>query len=143
MVLVTLVADHVDIPVVAAGGIVDSRGYRAALVLGAQGVQLGTRFLCSFECPVDDLWKQAIVKSTDGDTDLIPAGPHLRTRVIVRSSPRAAGEVPGPVPVRMIEPEADTRGNAAHVGVGAGQASALIREIMSVKEIIVEMTRII
>ena len=51
MVLVPLVADAVDVPIVAAGGIADSRGYRAALALGAQGVQIGTRFLASEESP--------------------------------------------------------------------------------------------
>lgn len=51
MVLVPLVADHVKITVVAAGGIADRRGYRAALALGAQGVQIGTRFIASEEAP--------------------------------------------------------------------------------------------
>jgi len=51
MVLVPLVADHVKVPLVAAGGIADSRGYKAAFALGAQGVQVGTRFLASGESP--------------------------------------------------------------------------------------------
>ena len=46
-----MVADHVSIPIAAAGGISDSRGYRASLALGTQGVQIGTRFLAAEESP--------------------------------------------------------------------------------------------
>ncbi len=50
MAIVPQVADAVDIPVIAAGGIADGRGFLAALSLGAEGVQMGTRFVCSTEC---------------------------------------------------------------------------------------------
>ena len=74
MVLVPLVADHVKVPIVSAGGIADSRGFKAALALGAQGVQIGTRFLASEESPASGVWKKAIVDCTDGGTGLIPVG---------------------------------------------------------------------
>ena len=62
--LVPQVVDAVHpLPVVAAGGIADGRGLAAALVLGAAGVNLGTRFLASREAPVGDVWKKAIVAS--------------------------------------------------------------------------------
>ena len=60
--LVPQVVDAVKpIPVVAAGGIADGRGLAAALILGAQGVNLGTRFLATLEAPISDAWKQLIV----------------------------------------------------------------------------------
>jgi enoyl-[acyl-carrier protein] reductase II len=66
--LVPQVADAVRVPVVAAGGIADGRGLAAALVLGAEGVQLGTRFLASAEAPVHPNYKEAILKATDRST---------------------------------------------------------------------------
>jgi enoyl-[acyl-carrier protein] reductase II len=69
MVLVPQVVDAVSpIPVVAAGGIFDGRGIAAALVLGAVGVNLGTRFLASKEAPIPDEWKQAIIAGKSEDT---------------------------------------------------------------------------
>src|SRR5262247_1399285 len=69
MVLVPQVADAVSpIPVVAAGGIFDGRGIAAALVLGAAGVNLGTRFLASKESPISDEWRQAIIAAKSEDT---------------------------------------------------------------------------
>ena len=67
-VLVRQVVDAVSpIPVIAAGGIADGRGLAAALVLGAQGVNVGTRFLASAEASVSDAWKQAIVNARSED----------------------------------------------------------------------------
>jgi nitronate monooxygenase/enoyl-[acyl-carrier protein] reductase II len=67
----TLVPQVVDavhpIPVVASGGIADGRGLAAALVLGAQGINLGTRFLASVEAPIDDGWKRAILAAQSED----------------------------------------------------------------------------
>lgn len=67
MALVPQVVDAVSIPVIAAGGIADSRGVAAALALGAQGVQLGTRFLCSTECTAHENYKKAVVGAKDRD----------------------------------------------------------------------------
>lgn len=67
MALVPQVVDAVNIPVIAAGGIADSRGVLAAMVLGASGVQIGTRFLCSAECTAHDNYKNAIVAAKDRD----------------------------------------------------------------------------
>ena len=68
MALVPQVVDAVSIPVIAAGGIADGRGFNAALSLGAQGVQLGTCLLVSRECPVHENYKQAVLKARDTDT---------------------------------------------------------------------------
>ena len=63
--LVPQVVDAVDIPVLAAGGIADGRGAAAAFLLGACGVQVGTRFLVADECRVHDVYKERIIKASD------------------------------------------------------------------------------
>ena len=68
MVLVPQVVDRVRIPVVAAGGIGDGRGLAAALALGAQGIQMGTRFICSEECIAHPKYKERILKAHDRAT---------------------------------------------------------------------------
>lgn len=68
MVLIPQVVDAVRIPVIAAGGIADGRGVAAAFVLGAEGVQVGTRFLASTECTIHDHYKQMVIKARDIDT---------------------------------------------------------------------------
>mgnify|MGYP002586594626 CR=1 FL=1 len=68
MTLVPQVADAVNIPVIAAGGIADGRQLAAAFALGAAGVQMGTCLLASTECPIHDNYKQAILKAKDNDT---------------------------------------------------------------------------
>lgn len=68
MVLVPLVAEHVDVPIIAAGGITDGAGMAAALSLGAGGVQMGTRMVAAAESPVHTNWKDAIVGAAETDT---------------------------------------------------------------------------
>jgi nitronate monooxygenase/enoyl-[acyl-carrier protein] reductase II len=68
IVLVPQVVDVAgDVPVIAAGGIADGRGLAAALMLGAQGVSMGTRFLASHELAIDDAWKRRVVEAEAGD----------------------------------------------------------------------------
>jgi enoyl-[acyl-carrier protein] reductase II len=67
MALVPQVVDAVTIPVIAAGGIADGRGLASALALGAAGVQIGTRFVCSTECTVHENYKMAIINAKDRD----------------------------------------------------------------------------
>lgn len=68
MALVPQVVDAVSIPVIAAGGIGDGRGVAAALCLGAEGVQMGTRFLTAHECTVHSAYKQKVIGAKDTDT---------------------------------------------------------------------------
>lgn len=68
MALVPQIVDAVEVPVIAAGGIADGRGLAAALALGAEGVQMGTRFICARECTAHPLYKEAILKARDRDT---------------------------------------------------------------------------
>jgi enoyl-[acyl-carrier protein] reductase II len=68
MALMENVIPSVDIPVIAAGGIVDGRGIAAALIMGASGVQMGTRFLLAEECQVHPNYKQALINAGDKDS---------------------------------------------------------------------------
>lgn len=68
MVLVPQVSDAVSVPVIAAGGIADGRGVAAAFALGAEGVQVGTRFLCATECNAHDNYKQKVLSIKDRAT---------------------------------------------------------------------------
>ncbi|MEE8442548.1 MAG: nitronate monooxygenase [Dehalococcoidia bacterium] len=71
MTLIPYVVDVVDVPVVAAGGIADSRAFVAALALGAQGVQVGSAFIPTRECHVHQAYKEAVVAAIDTDTVII------------------------------------------------------------------------
>lgn len=68
MVLIPQIADEVNIPVIAAGGIGDGRGMAAALMLGAEGIQMGTRFVTADESIVHEKYKERILKAKDIDT---------------------------------------------------------------------------
>lgn len=68
MVLLPLVAENVNVPIVAAGGITDGYGMAAAFALGAEAVQMGTRMVAALESPVHDNWKNAIVNAAETDT---------------------------------------------------------------------------
>lgn len=65
MVLVPQICDATTLPVIAAGGIADGRGVAAAFMLGAEGVQMGTRFLSANECTIHPTYKEKILKATD------------------------------------------------------------------------------
>jgi enoyl-[acyl-carrier protein] reductase II len=143
MILVPLIVDHVKVPVVAAGGIADARGFRAALTLGAQGVQIATRFIASRESPAHEQWKQAILDSTDSGTTLFPLGNGLATRVIITAKLREAvekgsGDIAGMYDAARIT-DAWEQGNFDLFPAGAGQTSSLIRAIKPVREIVSEM----
>jgi enoyl-[acyl-carrier protein] reductase II len=68
MAMVPQIVDAVDVPVLAAGGIADGRQAAAAFMLGAQGIQVGTRFLVAKECTISEIYKERILKSKDTDT---------------------------------------------------------------------------
>lgn len=141
MILIPLVCDQVDVPVVAAGGIADRRGYRAALALGAEGVQIGTAFLAAAESPAPPAWKQAIVACGDGGTTLLPLGP-MAMRTII--NPKMAQLMASGADLSRAYNMADA-GQAWRSGdfdlfpAGAGQVSALIKAIRPVKDIVADM----
>jgi enoyl-[acyl-carrier protein] reductase II len=85
MVLLPLVRSRVDVPIIAAGGMVDGLSMAGAFAMGAQGVQMGTRMLSCAESPVHDNWKQAILAAAETDTVFLnqesrPALRALRTQ---------------------------------------------------------------
>jgi nitronate monooxygenase len=80
MALVPRVADALDVPVLAAGGIADGRGLLAALALGAEGVTIGTRLLVTDECPIHDKLKRALIAATELDTQPILGSLHNTLR---------------------------------------------------------------
>ncbi|MEI7637393.1 MAG: nitronate monooxygenase [Syntrophus sp. (in: bacteria)] len=142
MVLVPLVADYVKIPVVAAGGIADRRGYSAALALGAQGVQIGTRFIASEEAPAPQVWKEAILACGDGGTTLVPLT-NMKMRVIPNKKLIDLSADPTVDLSQeynlMNAPKGWMSGDFDLFPAGAGQVASLIREIKPVKAIIDEM----
>jgi enoyl-[acyl-carrier protein] reductase II len=89
MVLLPLIASKVDVPLIAAGGIIDGASMAAAFALGAEGVQMGTRMVAALESPVHDNWKSAIVNAAETDTVFLnrfsrPALRALRTERTTR-----------------------------------------------------------
>jgi enoyl-[acyl-carrier protein] reductase II len=142
MILVPLVADHVKIPVVAAGGIADRRGYRAAIALGAQGVQIGTRFIASEESPAPQVWKEAILACGDGGTTLVPLK-NMKRRVIPNKKLVDLSSDPSVDLSQeynlMNAPKGWMSGDFDLFPAGAGQVAALINKIKPVKDIIDEM----
>jgi NADH:quinone reductase (non-electrogenic) len=81
MILIPAAVQALKIPVIASGGIGDGRGMAAALVLGAQGINMGTRFMCTKEAPIHDNIKQALVSATERDTNLMFRTMHNTARV--------------------------------------------------------------
>ena len=147
MVLTPGVSDSVSIPVVTAGGIADGRGMAAAFILGASGVQIGTRFVLSEECSVHENYKQAILKAKDTDTVATGRSTGHPVRVIKNSLARSiianekAGEDLNVVEEKLIGTLklAAIDGDTKNGSVMAGQCSGLIKEIKPVKEIIEEI----
>ncbi len=147
MAIVPQVIDAVNIPVIAAGGIADGRGFAAALALGAQGVQMGTRFVCSTECIAHPAYKQKILEARDRATVVTgrSVGYPLRclenkfTRYLEKLEKLGVSkeefDVLGRGRVRMGLIE----GNLEDGSLIAGQIAGLIKEIKPVKRIIEDM----
>ena len=143
--LIPQIVEAVEIPVIAAGGIVDARGAVAAMALGAAGIQMGTRFLMSAECIAHPAYKEAILKAKDADTAiflrrLIPSRSLKNT---LFSQSLAALEADG----ASADTLKDFIGHAASRKAGldgdlesgeayCGASSGLISDIPTVEEII-------
>jgi len=138
LILIPLVCDLVDLPVVAAGGIADRRGYQAALALGAQGAQIGTAFLASEESPAPSAWKEAIIGCPDAGTTLLPMGGlAMRTIINPKLGELMAADADLTQEYNLMNAgEAWTNGNFDLFPAGGGQISALIKEVKPVKDII-------
>jgi nitronate monooxygenase len=135
--LVPQVVDAVDVPVIAAGGIADGRGLAAALVLGAQGVQLGTAFLRCPEALTSELHRQALAGATDDTTVLtnVLTGRPARSignRLIREVGPLADEALSFPYAAAGTGPlrvASEAQGSEEFSPLWAGQAAALAREL--------------
>ncbi len=143
MVLTPAVVDAVQVPVVAAGGIGDCRGFNAALALGAQGVQVGTRFIASMECIAHSNYKTTILDATELGTDLVDLGSFrvrvLKTPLAMDLIDKGSATMDGFAGVSLEE--SWIKGDLNSGILPAGQVVGLIHEIPTVKKIIQDMVR--
>ncbi|MDF2521804.1 MAG: 2-nitropropane dioxygenase [Clostridia bacterium] len=145
--LVPQVVDAVNIPVIAAGGIADGRGFVSALALGAKGVQMGTIFVCAEECTAHNNYKQAIIKAGDRGTVVTGRITGHPVRIIknklarefdkLESSGGTAEDYEKLGVGRLRSAVVD--GDADYGSVMAGQISGMVNEIKPAKKIIEDM----
>jgi len=138
--LLQQVRGAVDVPLIAAGGIVDGHGMAGAFALGAEGVMMGTRFMSSAESPVHQNWKQAITDSAV-TLNIAPGMPGITMRVADTELAQAVfrGDVdPAGNPYAGPFLEAFEHGRLDKAMVGCGESASLIGEVKTVAEIIAE-----
>lgn len=144
MVLVPAVVDAVQVPVIAAGGIGDSRGFKAALALGAEGVQVGTRFIATKECIAHATYKERIVETGDIGTGLVDMGRFriraLHTQLVEKMIKGEKG--PDNIFTPAAMEAAWVKGDLEAGVLPAGQVAGLISSVFSVREVIEEMSGI-
>lgn len=147
MVLVPQIVDAVDIPVIAAGGIADGRGMAAAFMLGANAVQIGTRFLTAYECTVHDNYKSKILKAKDIDTIVTGRRTGHPVRIIKNKLSRSFQELDHNLaPLEEYEKlgagalaRAVLQGDMEYGSIMAGQIAAIVNKEQSCKDIITEL----
>jgi enoyl-[acyl-carrier protein] reductase II len=136
MVLLPLIAEQVHLPLIAAGGICDARSAAAAVVLGAEGVQMGTRMLASREAPVHANFKDAIVAADDAGTILLnlPGNPTMRVLHVglARRVSTEGAAVPLIDGVTRLYFDGDMDASVANTG----QVSSRIVEVLPVADVI-------
>ncbi|MGL5649392.1 MAG: enoyl-[acyl-carrier-protein] reductase FabK [Clostridium sp.] len=144
MTLIPQVVDSVSIPVIAAGGIGDGRGVAASFMLGASGVQVGTRFLVAKECTVHQNYKDKVLGAKDIDTDVTGRATGHPVRVIKNKLSRQFMKLEKEnAPIEELEelgkgslPRAAKDGDVVTGSIMAGQISGLIKKEETCKEII-------
>ncbi len=146
--LVPQVADAVSVPVIAAGGIADGRQMAAAFMLGAEAVQVGTRFVASTEALVHENYKNRVVKAGDTDTVVTGRSHNHPIRSLRNSMTREYLKMESEGrPFEELEQmtlgslrRAVQEGDVVHGSVMCGQSAGLVHEIMSCEEIMKQMT---
>ena len=147
MALVPQVVDAVEVPVIAAGGIGDSRGMAAAFALGACGVQMGTRFVVSKECIAHENYKNLLLKAKDRSTVVTGRSTGHPVRVIANKLTREY--------IELENSGADTdtleqlgagklnlathKGDVEHGSVMSGQIAGMLNELKTVEEIVQDL----
>lgn len=147
MVLTPQISQAVKIPVITAGGIADGRGIVAAFALGAEGVQVGTRFICCEECTVHMNYKQAVIEARDRSTAVTgqKLGHPVRClrnkltaefeRLEAENAPASEIEALGTGKLRAAVVDGDTEWGS----LMAGQSAAMVNEVLPAKKIIDNM----
>lgn len=148
MVLVPQLVDAVDVPVIAAGGIADGRGLVAAFALGAEGVQIGTRFMCAEECTIHPDVKARILKARDRDTVVTGYCTGHPVRVLKNRLTRMLEELDEARDSEGLEKLgsgklalAMCQGDIEMGSVMAGQAAAMVERVEPAASIVNEIVR--
>jgi NAD(P)H-dependent flavin oxidoreductase YrpB (nitropropane dioxygenase family) len=152
LILLPIAARRLKIPIIASGGIADGRGMAAALALGAEGINMGTRFCVTKEAPIHDNIKQALVDATERDTKLMFRTLHNTARVlrnaiseeVVAMENRAGGcefEDVRPLVAGARGKAALASGEVQNGVVSAGQCIGLIDDIPTCAELLERMVR--
>lgn len=140
LVVVRAVARAVDIPVIAGGGVADGAGMAAMFCLGAEGVQLGTRFMLTPEASLHPAYKQAVLAAGITDTTLVGRG-KLPIRVLKNELTRALAEASSADEARGLADAATLKmaaleGDVAHGKVEVGQCAGLVDELVPAAEVV-------
>ena len=146
MTLTPMVKDGVDIPVIAAGGIADRRGVRAAFALGADGVQVGTRFICSDECIVHQNYKDMVVAAKDRDAVVTGRSTGHPVRTLKNKATKLMDKLEAEGNLEEFEKlglgalrAAVVDGDTQMGSVMAGQSAGLVHDIKPCADIIREL----
>jgi enoyl-[acyl-carrier protein] reductase II len=146
MVLVPQLVDAVSLPVVAAGGIADGRGMAAAFALGAEGVQLGTRFMCATECTIHPDVKARLLKAKDRDTVITGYSTGHPVRVLKNKLARELIELDRANKPDELEAYGEGKlalamrqGDIENGSLMAGQCASMVSSIQPAAEIVAEL----
>ena len=137
MVLLPLVRDHVDVPIIAAGGINDGRTMAAAFALGAEGVQMGTQMVSCFESPVHENWKQAIIDAKETDTVFLNQKHSPALRALRTDRSERLAELDENVFGEFGDPQSLYFGGDMNAAIAlSGQVAGRISEIRPIRDVI-------
>ncbi len=137
--LIPQLADALKIPVVAAGGIGDARGLVAAFALGAEGVEMGTRFVATYECPAADYFKQSVVNAPENATVVL--GKKMPLRVLRNRKTDTITDRTQEVSSGKENVEDVNNGDADSTIMSSGQVAALIKDMKAVSDVFPEMIK--
>jgi nitronate monooxygenase len=150
LILIPVAADKVKIPMIASGGFGDGRGLVAALALGADGINMGTRFMCTKESPIHQRIKEKIVANDERETELIfrtmrntsrVARNAVSTKVVAMEKEGATFEQVRDLVAGARGKVVYAEGDADHGIWSAGQVQGLIHDIPSCAELISRIMR--
>lgn len=149
MALTPAVCEAVSIPVISAGGIADGRGMAAAFALGAEGVQIGTRFLTAHECQIHEAYKQKVLAAKDSDTIVTGRENGHPVRQLKNKFSRSIRKMESDPQASFQDIEEALAGSLHRAVAGdvdngslmSGQVACLIRDEKSAEEIVTDLMR--